>query len=471
MWITVDKNKNISLSRQIYTQIKKLILEGSLSENNKLPSSRELSKELYVSRNTILEAYNQLIAEGYLQGNHGSGTIVANGIAKYKIPNSDVKNLISIHEEPVKSKIIDFSSGIPDLTLFPKKELGKLYQSTCVNLSEKAFRYHSPAGVAKLRYAISDYLFRTRGLSCNPNNLVIVSGSTQGLSLVSRLLYSKDKKVLIENPTHPGLKTVIAKIGFPITGIEADDYGLNTQLLKPRNDIAFIYTTPSHQYPLGSILPIQRRLDLIQYALSNNCYIVEDDYDSEFHYVSQPVNSLCELNPQKVIYIGTFSKILSPSIRIGYLILPDDLLSPYLELKQYSDVHTESLSQYVLAEFIQNGGLEKHIWRMKKVYTKKRQHIIDELTKHFPGQFDIRGHDAGLHIIVRFNNVEFTEELVNKIYENNVKIYPLENYNFLNTANYRNQILLGYGHLELSEISEGIKLLSQSLKSVLPSIR
>jgi len=470
MWIAVDKNKNISLSRQIYTQIKQLILEGSLSEDDKLPSSRELSKELYVSRNTILEAYNQLIAEGYLQGNHGSGTIVANGISKYKIPGSDIKNILSIREEPAKNKIIDFSSGIPDLTLFPKKELGKLYQSACINLSEKAFRYHSPAGVAKLRYAISDYLFRTRGLCCNPNNLMIVSGSTQGLSLISRLLYAKDKKVLIENPTHPGLKNVIAKVGFPVTGVDADDYGLNTQLLKSSKDIAFIYTTPSHQYPLGSILPIKRRLDLIQYALANNCYIIEDDYDSEFHYVGQPVNSLCELNPQKVIYIGTFSKILSPSIRIGYLILPDEIISPYLELKQYSDVHTESLSQYVLAEFIQNGGLEKHVWKMKKVYAKKRQHLIDELTRYFPGEFEIRGHAAGLHIIVRFYNVVFTKELVNKIYKNNVKIYPLENYNFQNTTNYENQVLLGYGHLELTEISEGIRLLSQSLKSVLPSI-
>lgn len=470
MWITVDKNKNISLSRQIYTQIKQLILEGNLMEYDKLPSSRDLSKELYVSRNTILEAYNQLIAEGYLQGNPGSGTIVANGIARYKMPSSDTKSILSIREKPNQNKIIDFRSGIPDLTLFPKKKLGKLYQYTCINLSEKAFRYHSSAGVSILRYAITDYLFRTRGLCCNPNNLMIVSGATQGLSLISRLLCAKGKKVLIENPTHPGLKNVIAKVGFQVKGIDADDYGLDTRLLKPSKDIAFIYTTPSHQYPLGSILPIKRRLDLIQYALTNNCYIIEDDYDSEFHYEGQPVNSLCELNPDKVIYSGTFSKILSPSIRLGYLILPDELVSPYLELKQYSDVHTESLSQYVLAEFIQNGGLEKHIWKMKKVYAKKRQHLIDELNRHFLGEFEIRGHAAGLHIIARFYNVVFTEELVKKLYKNNVKIYPLENYNFLNTANYENQVLLGYGHLDLAEISEGIRLLSQSLKSALPSI-
>jgi len=467
MWITVDKNINISLSRQIYSQIKNLILEGNLSEKEKLPSSRRLSKELSVSRNTILEAYNQLMAEGYLQGYRGSGTIVASGISKYKIPCSVFNNTYSVPDASTKNKIINFRSGIPDLSLFPKKEWSKLYQSICTNLPETAFGYQSPTGVIELRQTISSYLFRTRGLSCNPDNIMIVSGSTQGLSLISKLLYEKNKEVLIENPTHPGLMSVISKVGFSLSGINVDDDGINTDLLEPSNNISFIYTTPSHQYPLGGILPIKRRLALIQYAISNNCYIVEDDYDSEYRYKGQPISSLCELNPQKVIYIGTFSKILSPSIRLGYLILPNELISPYLKIKQYSDVHTESLSQYVLAKFIETHGLEKHVLKMKRIYSKKRQHLINELSKYFSNQFEIKGHAAGLHLIVRFYNVTFSKELVNKIYLNNVKIYPIENYEFQNVGIHKNEVLFGYAHLKFSEISEGINLLSQSIQNIL----
>lgn len=462
MWITIDKNKNIPLARQIYHKIKHLILDGTLLAGENLPSSRVLSKELAVSRNTILEAYNQLIAEGYLQGFHGSGTVVAEGISKYSLPKYTPP--IPVHTiTSTINKLIDFRSGVPNLTLFPKKEWGKLYQITCEDLPTCAFGYQSPAGVLDLRQTISAYLLRTRGLNCDAKNIMIVSGSTQGLSLVSKLLYKKDKDVLIEEPTHPGLFRVISEMGFSMKGICVDDCGLNTALLTPSNNTSFVYTTPSHQYPLGGILPIQRRLELVQYAISNNCYIVEDDYDSEFRFEGQPISSLYELNPQKVIYIGTFSKILSPAIRLGYLILPDELVAPYLEHKQYSDVHTESISQYVLAKFIERGNLEKHIWKMKKEYAKKRQHLINELTNYFSDRFEIKGHAAGLHIVVAFPSITFTKELLDKLYLHHVKIYPIEDYEFQNKGNYKHEILLGYAHLEFSQISEGIKLLSHFL--------
>lgn len=465
MWIIVDKTKGTTLMQQIYSQIKNLILNGNLISGEVLPSSRALSKELTVSRNTVLEAYNQLIAEGYLVGKHGSGTLVATGISEYQIPHFKSSTEIISSQSSVNNVLIDFRSGIPDLKLFPKKKWGKFYQNACDMLPETAFSYHSPMGVMKLRQTIANYLLRTRGINCNPNNIMIVSGSTQGLSLVSRLLYKKNKKVLIENPTHPGLMNVISNMGFTLCGIQADDYGLNTDLLKPSENISFIYTTPSHQYPLGGILPIQRRLSLIQYAVSNNCYIVEDDYDSEFRFEGQPVSSVYELNPQKVIYIGSFSKTVSPAIRLGYLVLPDELLSPYIKLKQYSDVHTEAITQYALSEFIEKGNFDKHVFKMKKLYAKKRQHLINELSHYFPESFDIKGQAAGLHLTVHFHNVTFTDELVNEIYLNNVKIYSIANYEFSNLGIHKNDILLGYAHLDFSDISKGINILSQIISS------
>lgn len=468
MWMILDKNSDISLKRQIYNQLKNRILNGTLHSNEKLPSTRTLADELSVSRNTILEVYSQLIAEGYLNGSHGSGTFVAEGIPQF---NND-----SVHHNPElltpdtsQKNQIDFRSGVPDLALFPRKEWAKLYYNRINDLPSTSLRYYNPGGVMELRNAISQYLFRIRGINCSPENIMIVSGSTQGLSLISKLLYQDNQNVIVENPMHPGLVNVIASAGYNIQGIEADEKGLQVSNLKPSNNISFVYTTPSHQYPLGSILPIQRRLSLIQYAQENNCYIVEDDYDSEFRFEGQPIHSLYELNPTKVIYLGSFSKILAPAIRLGFLILPDTLLNNYKRLKMYADVHTEALSQYVLAEFIHHGGLEKHIWKMKKVYNRKRIHLIKELNKNLNGEFEIKGQAAGLHILVTFYHIIFTEELVAKILSANVKIYPVQNFMLPNSENnnqsHDNQIILGYAHLSLTEITNGIRILSNILKS------
>lgn len=358
---------------------------------------------------------------------------------------------------------IDFRSGVPDLTLFPRKEWARLYYNVCNDLPETALRYYPPAGIPELRNALSQYLNRIRGISCSPENIMIISGSTQGLSLISRLL-SKEAtgtQVIMEDPTHPGLRNVISNIGYHMDGIPADCFGIVTQNLKPSNNTAFIYTTPSHQYPLGGILPIQRRLDLIEYSLENDCYLVEDDYDSEFRFEGQPVSSLYELNPDKVIYIGSFSKILAPALRLGYMLLPDALLAKYKTLKMYSDVHTEAISQYVLAEFIQSGSLEKHIWKMKKLYNQKRKHLLQELSFYFEEEYEIKGQAAGLHVLVHFYQVNFTDELVKQINSNHVKIYPVENYAWQSFGKHTHEIILGYAHLSLSEISEGIQILSE----------
>lgn len=463
MWITINRNSDISLSRQIYCKIKDMILDRTLNFEQKLPSSRTLAKELSVSRNTVLDAYNQLIAEGYLETRHGYGTTIAKVILDHQVdlkPDYTSKIKDNLHEHKQKN-YIDFCSGIPELKLFPRKELSKLYKQILYDLSDSDFRYNSTAGVWKLREEISQYLFRTRGIECSPQNIMIVSGSTQGLSLISQVLYKNNHKVIVEDPIHKGLLKVISTVGYSAVGIQVDDKGINTNLIKYIKDVSFIYTTPSHQYPLGGILPIQRRLELIKYAVENNCYIVEDDYDSEFRYEGQPISSLYELNPNKVIYIGSFSKILSPAIRMGFMLLPDDMIEDYKSLKMYSDVHTESISQYVLAEFIKNGGLEKHIFKMKKLYNRKRKYLIDILNIEFTNEFKIKGQAAGLHIVIHFYNVVFTEKLLNQIYRANIKVYPIQQYAIENKVEYDHEVVLGYAHLSFDEIEQGVKILSK----------
>ncbi|EQE08235.1 aminotransferase class I and II family protein [Clostridioides difficile CD13] len=290
---------------------------------------------------------------------------------------------------------------------------------------------------------------------------MIVSGSTQGLSLISQLLYKSNKKVAVEDPIHKGLLKVISSIGYSVVGIKVDDKGMNTNLIKSIKGISFVYTTPSHQYPLGGILPIQRRLELIKCATENDYYIIEDDYDSEFRYEGQPISSLYELSPNKVIYIGSFSKILSPAIRVGFMLLPDNILESYKTLKMYSDVHTETILQHVLAEFIGNGGLEKYIFRMKKLYNRKRKYLIKVLNTEFKNELKIKGEAAGLHIVAHFYNVKFTESLIHKIFEAGIKVYPIQQYAIENILEYDHEIILGYAHLSFDEIEKGVKILSK----------
>jgi GntR family transcriptional regulator/MocR family aminotransferase len=462
--MTIDKNSNISLIRQVYGQIKSMILEGSLAADSKLPSTRWLSKDLQISRNVILEAYEQLMAEGYIEGKQGSGTVVAKDLYFQRSEIKGEENFSKVEHKSIDSDLIDFRSGIPALDVFPQKEWGSLYNKICNQVPSSTFRYCGPAGSMELRQALSKYLFRVRGICCMPEQIMIISGSTQGLSLISKLLYSSAAEVIVEDPVHYGLLNVILSNGYSINPIPVDDSGIRTDILKAVNKVGFVYVTPSHQFPLGGILPIQRRIELVKFAEKNDCYIVEDDYDSEFRFEGQPISSLYELDPNKVIYIGSFSKILAPALRLGYMILPYSLIPIYLKSKMYTDVHTETISQLVLAQFINDKKLEKHIWKMKKEYFKKRQVLINNLDINFPKEYVVKGHAAGLHLIVEFHNVLFTEELLTRITKQKVKVYPVEMYS-VNKGRHSNKIILGYGHLSIEEIEEGIRRIREGIKN------
>lgn len=455
MWLNINKDSNISLTRQVYTQIKSMILDEKLLSGDKLPSTRWLSQNLNISRNVVLEAYDQLMAEGYMESRQGSGTIVAEGIY-FKRRKAQEKNFSQdSHYEEKDSGLISFRSGIPALDMFPKREWGKLLNNICSNLNYSNFRYCGPEGVMELREALSKYLFRVRGISAAPEQIMIVSGSTQGLSLMSRLLYKPDSEIIVEDPIHYGLLNVISTCGYSINPVPVDGKGMITDMLKTDKKVGFIYVTPSHQFPLGGVLSIQRRIELIKFAEKNNCYIVEDDYDSEFRYEGQPISSLYELEPDRVIYVGSFSKILAPALRLGYMILPKSLMQDYLKLKMYTDVHTETISQLALAEFINDGKLEKHIWKMKKEYYKKHQEVINSLNSNFPNEYIIKGHATGLHFVAEFKSVSFTDEAMKKISDQKVKVYPVEKY-AIHKGAHNNEIILGYGHLSVDEIREGI---------------
>jgi len=460
LYVTIDRGKSLPLIRQLYTQLRSKILQGELHAGEKLPSTRKLSEELCISRNVILEAYEQLLAEGYIEGRRGSGYYVAAGMYLEQQARQEASLMFSTDEDEAESsdsRIIDFRSGVPALEHFPRAVWGKIVQRVCQEAPLSALGYNRPEGRLELRRILSRYLYRTRGVQCEPDQIVMTSGATQALTLIAKVLLRPGCRVLIEDPITQDIQTIFSATGASLDPVPTDTWGLQTeQLPDPAGSRpSFVFVTPSHQFPLGGTLPIQRRLQLIQYARQAGCYIVEDDYDSEFRYDSPPISSLQGLDPQRVIYVGSFSKILSPGLRLGYLILPPELVQRYQEAKWFSDLHTPSLDQLALGLFIEEGHLEKYVNRVKKLYKKRRKCLVDTLQQAFADRVSIWGASAGLHIVAAFAGIRFTPELLAQIEACGVQLYPVEDHTIVK-GRHQEKVIIGYGNLSETEILMGV---------------
>nr|WP_106779264.1 PLP-dependent aminotransferase family protein [Lysinibacillus timonensis] len=463
LWLPIDRSSDIPLIRQVYQQIRERILNGNLQSGEKLPSTRELSSELKVSRNVILEAYDQLLAEGFLVSRMGSGTFVADGAFLEQTKHSSSSDSINwVADNNKDHDMINFRSGIPALDLFPRKTWAKLSHQIWNDIPSSSFGYDMPEGRPELRHVLSRYLLKTRGVDCHPEQIIITSGATQALTLVSKLLLSPDDVVIMEDPITNDIQTIFKTSGAIIHPIPVDQDGMKTSLVPFNKNPKFVFLTPSHQFPLGGTLPIQRRIQLIHYSRETNCYLVEDDYDSEFRYEGPPVSSLQGLDSERVLYIGSFSKILSPALRLGYVILPSHLIEKARKLKWFSDLHTPSLEQLILARFIDEGYLERHITKMKKVYKERRNFLIHCLNTTFSNKITIFGFSTGLHLVIELDEYHFSEELLNWIEQCGVQVYSVEDHT-IEKGKHSNQIILGYGHLTKEEIKEGVTRLHQAI--------
>lgn len=461
IWLSIEKDRELPLTRQIVDQISSAILSGRLQPGEQLPSTRELASTLRISRNAIMDAYEQLVAEGYLVSRSGSGTYVEDGVylesghqSKLSSSKDTVNNILTSY--------IDFRSGLPNLELFPYKKWGYLAQEICGEAESSIWSYGDPQGREELRGTLAGYLHRTRGVNCHPGQILITSGAVQALTLVAKLLLNDQRPFIIEEPSNNDIRSIFCSSGSPLIPIQVDQFGIKTQLLPVENHPAFVFTTPSHQFPLGGNLPVKRRVELIQFARKSSCFIVEDDYDSEYRYEGFPVSSLQGLDPYRVLYIGSFSKILSPALRLGYIVVPENLVQPCREIKRLLDLHSPTLEQLVMAKFIKEGHLGKHIARMKKLYKSRRDHVVKELNTVFSGSIQISGDKTGLHLIVQFPGRIFDDQLLNACLEAGVRVYPVEEHALIK-GYHQDKILLGYGHLEVEKIIEGIRKLANVL--------
>ncbi|WP_341300809.1 PLP-dependent aminotransferase family protein [Lysinibacillus sp. FSL H8-0500] len=462
LWIPIDRVLDIPLNRQVYQQIREKILQGHLQAGEKLASTRKLSDELKVSRNVILEAYDQLLAEGFLIARRGSGTFVADGAFLTQPAKSFIFD--NIDRQMAEENIINFRSGIPALHLFPRKTWVKIAQQLWHDSESTILGYGAPEGRIELRQTLAHYLLKTRGVECHPEQIIITSGATQAMTLISRLLLTSDDIAIMEDPITNDIQTIFKASGATIYPIPVDELGIKTNLLPDNLYPKFVFLTPSHQFPLGGTLPIQRRIQLIQYARRKHCFLLEDDYDSEFRYEGPPVSSLQGLDPELVLYIGSFSKILSPALRIGYIVLPTQLIEKCRQLKWFTDLHTPSLDQLTLARFIQDGYMERHITKMKKFYKSQRDLLIQCLQSTFSHKVKVFGYSTGMHLIAEFEHINFTQELLLKIKQFGVKVYPVEDHT-IEKGKYNNRLIIGYGHLHKNEIEQGVTRLFQAINN------
>lgn len=461
MWgIKLKRNREVSLARQLYQALRTQMTAGRLQPDDALPATRELARQLGVSRNTVYEAYEMLAAEGYIVSRPGSKTRVAAGLQLASpIPAAEYPS-----KPPQNSNCAaDFRTGRPDLKRFPRHLWLQLLGRAAAQAPAEQWGYTGPEGLFALREEIAAWLLRSRGLTVQPQAIFITAGATQALHLLAGLLAKTGREILVEDPCHIGMLRVLQQKGFRIRPVPVDHQGLRTECLEGEQACA-AYVTPSHQFPLGGILPAGRRAELIRFARENDLYLIEDDYDSEFRYSGPPVAPLCSMDPARVIYVGTFSKILFPALRIGYVILPPALITRWCRLKTYADVQNPPFEQAALAEYLRTRKLDRYVQQMRRLYGQRRQLLLQAITEAFGDTWCSWGDAAGLHLALAFPGRRFDQAFARRCRENGLLVTPVEQHSICK-GRHLDKLLLGYGHLEADEISTGIRLLSNHMQN------
>ena len=409
--VSIDPSLDIPLYRQIYTGLREAIVDGRLAANTKLPSTRDLATIWGVSRNTLRNAFDQLIAEGYLKAVVGRGTFTIEQSTPPTPPTllqNERKRPISrigYHLEPIgrsihqsQSSAQAFAVGMPDFDIFPHKIWNRII-SRCQHHNNS---FATPInGLRKLREAIASYLVSARGLHCTPEQVDIVPGSVSGMHIASLALLNPGDQVWMEEPGYINASAIIRYRGTNVALVPVDQHGLNVQIgIEQAPNARLAYVTPSHQYPLGVRMNLTRRHQLLDWAAYNNSWIFEDDYDSEFCYDGPPITALQGLDKnQRVIYCGTFSKVLAPNLRLGYIVLPPDLIDVYTGVKIPLAISSPWLIQEAVAEFMLEGHFVRHIRRMRKHYQARRDALVEAFDRHLSGAVTLGQAACGMHTV------------------------------------------------------------------------
>ncbi|AMP02323.1 bacterial regulatory s, gntR family protein [Collimonas arenae] len=479
---TTASNGNAAapLNRQIYLAIREAILSQLLPSGLQLPSSRDLAGELGISRNTVTYAYEQLIAEGYLETRPGSGTFIADTTPD-QIPEARLNTLpltdpsgqseLSAHGAQLirQAGVSDlqwgaFMPGVPDVTLFPNKIWSRLQNKHWRRSRAELLTYGEAGGYLPLREAIAEYLRMARSVNCNASQVIITTGIHQSLDIVVKLLGEHGDSAWVEDPCYWGTRSVLNSLGIKPVAIPVDAEGMRMRLANLRQPPRFICATPSHQYPLGMVMSLSRRRMLLEYAATRKVWIIEDDYDSEFRYGSRPLASLQGMDTNdRVLYMGTFSKTMFPSLRIGFLVVPESLANAFAigvsELYRGSQVFLQA----IMADFMTEGHFASHIRRMRVLYAERLQLLQAAIERHFGDRITLTGGEAGLHLALGLPPQCDDIAISRAAREVGIVARPLSRY-FMNSDTARNGLLLGYACVPNEQIGPAFDKLAAIIK-------
>ena len=467
---------------QLYEHIRRAILNGHLKSGEQLPPSRALARQLSVSRTTVMQAYEHLSAEGYLSGQTGAGTFVSEQVPdQLSRPGVTAAGIEAAPRPPLLSKrgeaitqlpgssnsanynLKPFRPGTPSLWDFPFPNWFRLMSRQSKSLGFDAFGYGDAAGYLPLRQAITHYLRQSRGVRCEPEQVVIVNGIQQALGLACQLLLNPGDGAWIEDPGYNGAREAMRLMGIRPIPIPLDAEGLSVEAGKNVTpNVKLAYVTPSHQYPLGVVMSLARRLELLDWAAQEEAWILEDDYDSEYRYNGKPLAALQGIDRNgRVVYMGTFSKVLFPAMRLGYMVVPPALVDVFRRAKEYSDRGNSILEQATLSAFLEEGGLERHLRRMRVLYQERQEALVYWSGKIIGDALRVNPSDTGLHAVGWLERDKDDRQVAALLRRHEVIASPISGY----TQQYRQApgLVLGYAPYREGLIREALGRMARVL--------
>ena len=482
-------SRGFPIYRQVYETLRQSILSGHLPAKSQMPSTRSLAAQLAVSRMTIVTAYEQLLAEGYIEGRSGSGTYVASVLPEEMLEIRDKKSpesktpasvspilskrgrlLASFDHTHLRASRTDkkfsaFHAGIPAMDAFPFDIWSRLMSRRLKGMSVSLFGSGNPAGYEPLRRAVAGYLRAARAVRCTSEQVFIVAGAQQALALIAQVLVDEGDAVWVENPGHLGTRNLFAAAGAKIVSVPIDEEGFDLSFaLQENKEARLACVTPSHQFPLGTVMSLSRRLALLKWAENYNSWIVEDDYDSEFRYAGRPLASLQGLDEHagnRVIYVGTFSLTIFPALRLGYMIVPENLLDVFTAARALTDSHSPSIDQAALTDFVEEGHFARHLRKMRALYAERQTALVSAARNELTGLLEVPADRAGTHLIGWLPNGLSAKSVSQKASAQGVITNPLSAYSSKKLA--REGLILGYTAFTPGQIRNGVKRLAKIL--------
>jgi GntR family transcriptional regulator/MocR family aminotransferase len=481
--VALDPASPSPLHRQLYLALRDAVLSGHVAPGKRLASTRSMATDLGVSRNTVMSAFRQLLAEGYLEGRVGAGTFVTRTLPDDALRARQSPPVVAQRTQRTRgisrrgAMLIGtpvtfgrsgssqaFRPGMPAFDAFPFEEWSRYVARCWRNPTTDLLGYGDPAGYRPLRLAIAQHLAVARGVRCDAEQVVIVSGSQQALDLAARVLLDPDDAVWIEEPGYLGARAAIAASGAQLVPVPVDAEGIDVMAGIARHPTAAMaYVSPSRQYPLGVTMSLSRRLALLEWARMAGAWVLEDDYDSEYRYAGRPLAALQGLDVDgRVIYLGTFSKVMLPSLRLGYLVLPPDLIDAFVAARAVADRHSPSVEQAALARFIADGQLERHIRRMRVLYAERQASLVDVVKSEWAEELDVTAADAGMHLVGWLPDGTDDVAVSARAAARHVEAPPLSRY-YLGPAG-RPGLLLGYASVPQRETRAAVRRLVAALR-------